>query len=316
MAVTQFTEKVYDIIENRKFAIATFLDLSKAFDLVNHSFLLQKLTHYGIRGIANDWINSYLENRKQFVHYNNTQSSMLNITCGVPQGSILGPLLFILYINDMNEQTQDSTLHYTLYADDTNLLISGDNITDTTQRLNTHLNTLHQWFTSNHLFINISKTNYIIFTKKSSVARHNFEINLNNHTINRVHQAKFLGVITDSNLNWQHHISHIKSKISKVIGILYRTRQKISTKLLISLYNALILPHLTYCITIWGKTFKKYTNEIILIQKKILRIIARLHPSHIQHLYLHATTFFISITFTPITHFYLPTNFTTTTYLP
>ena len=302
MAVIQFTEKVYDIIENRKFAIATFLDLSKAFDLVNHSFLLQKLTHYGIRGIANDWINSYLENRKQFVHYNNTQSSMLNITCGVPQGSILGPLLFILYINDMNEQTQDSTLHYTLYADDTNLLISGDNITDTTQRLNTHLSTLHQWFTSNHLFINISKTNYIIFTKKSSVARHNFEINLNNHTINRVHQAKFLGVIIDSNLNWQHHISHIKSKISKVIGILYRTRQKISTKLLISLYNALILPHLTYCITIWGKTFKKYTNEIILIQKKILRIIAHSPPIahtaplfarynilHFNHLYTYHT---------------------------
>lgn len=281
MAVTLFSEKVYDILENQKFAIATFLDLSKAFDLVNHSFLLQKLTHYGIRGVAYDWVNSYLNNRKQFVHYNSTQSSMLNIICGVPQGSILGPLLFIIYINDIHEQTPVNSLHYTIYADDTNLLISGDNINDTIHELNTHLNTLHQWFTSNHLFINTSKTNYMVFTKKSSVRLHNFEIKLNNIPINRVHQTKFLGVIFDSNLNWQHHISHIKNKISKVIGILKRVRNKIPIKFLITLYNTLILPHLTYCITIWGNTFKKYTNNIITTQKKILRIIT--HSPRLAH---------------------------------
>jgi hypothetical protein len=198
MAVTLFSEKVYDILENRKFAIATFLDLSKAFDLVNHSFHLKKLTHYGIRGVAHDWINSYLSNRKQYVHYNNTQSSLLDIICGVPQGSILGPLLFIIYINDLQIQTPVNALHYTLYADDTNLLISGDNINDTIQELNTHLTTLHQWFTSNHLFVNTTKTNYMVFSKKSSVRLHNFEIKLNNTIINRVYQKKFLGVIIDS----------------------------------------------------------------------------------------------------------------------
>ena len=288
MAVTLFTEKIYNILEHRQFAIATFLDLSKAFDLVNHSFLLQKLSHYGVRGVALAWIHSYLQNRKQFVHYNGAQSSMLGITCGVPQGSILGPLLFIIYINDINQQTPENTLYYTLYADDTNLIISGDNIEDTTQQLNTHLNTLHQWFESNHLFINTSKTNYIVFTQKPSIARHNFEIKLNNIPIDRVHQTKFLGIIIDSNLNWRHHISHIKNKISKVIGILYRIRNKIPLKLRITLYNTLILPHLTYCITIWGKTYKKYTHDIIIIQKRILRIITHSpRTAHTAPLFTH-----------------------------
>ena len=136
MVISLFVEKIYDILENGKFAIATFLDLSKAFDLVNHNYLLRKLEHYGIRGTALNWITSYLQNRRQYVHYNNAKSSMLNISCGVPQGSILGPLFFIIYINDLHQQV--NSLHITLYADDTNLLISGDNIENTILELLMH----------------------------------------------------------------------------------------------------------------------------------------------------------------------------------
>ena len=280
MAISLFVEKIYDILENRNFAIATFLDLSKAFDLVNHNYLLRKVEHYGIRGTALNWIRSYLQNRKQYVDYNNAKSSMLNITCGVPQGSILGPLFFIIYINDLNQQVH--SLHKTLYADDTSLLMSGDNIENTVHELNAHLNTLSQWFTANHLFINTSKTNFMVYSNKKSIVQQNFNLKLDNTSIERVYKTKFLGIIIDSNLNWQHHISLTNNKVSKIIGILLRLRPKVNTQLLITLYNTLILPHLTYCITIWGNTYKKYTKDLITTQKKIIRIITyspRLTPS-------------------------------------
>ena len=278
MAISHFTETLYDILEKRQFAIATFLDLSKAFDLVNHKFLLQKLFHYGIRGNALAWFTSYLTNRKQFVQFNNSQSQMQTITSGVPQGSILGPLLFILYMNDLRTP---NPFHLTLYADDTTLLVPRNSPEETTRILNTQFQKLHTWFTSNQLIVNISKTNYIVFGLKSSLQNHNFSININNTEINRVYKTKFLGVIIDSELNWRHHITHIKNKISKTTGILLRARKALSTKHLITLYKSLILPHLTYCITIWGSTYKKYIDLLTIAQKKIIRIIT--YSSYLAH---------------------------------
>ena len=279
MAISLFTEKLYDTLDNHEFAIATFLDLSKAFDLINHNFLLQKLHHYGVRGIALDWFTSYLSNRKQFVQFNSSKSDMLNITSGVPQGSILGPLLFIIYINDIQEQC--NSIHLTLFADDTSLIATGNDPRQTTQHLNTQLNKLQHWFSSNHLIINTSKTNFMVFSTKQSIINHNFSVQINNTNINRVYHTKFLGVIIDSKLKWQNHIMHIKNKISKTIGILLRARKTICNKLLLTLYNTLILPHFTYCISIWGKTYQKYTNHLTIIQKRIIRIIA--HSTHLAH---------------------------------
>ena len=279
MAVSSFVEHLYDIIENQKFAIATFLDLSKAFDLVNHSLLLQKLSHYGIRGITLDWFKSYLTNRKQFVQFNRSKSSMQTIQCGVPQGSILGPLLFLVYINDLPQQC--NSLHLTLYADDTSIVISGDSVTETTRRLNDNLARIDNWFTSNKLMINTSKTNFMVFSTKPSIQNSNFNVNINNSTITRVHHTKFLGVIIDSKLTWQDHIMHIKNKISKIIGILLRVRRVLSTKALVTLYNALILPHLTYCVTVWGNTYKTHLQQLILTHKKIIRITT--HSTYLAH---------------------------------
>jgi len=279
MAISLFTEKLYDTLDNQKFAIATFLDLSKAFDLINHTFLLQKLHRYGVRGIALDWFKSYLSNRKQYVKFKSSNSNMLNITSGVPQGSILGPLLFIIYINDIQEQS--NSIHLTLFADDTSLIATGNDPEQTTQLLNSQLNKLQHWFSSNHLIINTSKTNFMVFSTKQSIINHNFSIKIHNTTINRVYHTKFLGVIIDSKLKWQKHIMHIKNKVSKTIGILLRARKTIHNQLLLTLYNTLILPHFTYCITIWGKTYQKYTNHLTITQKRIVRIIA--HSTYLAH---------------------------------
>jgi hypothetical protein len=279
MAVSSFVEHLYDILENQKFAIATFLDLSKAFDLVDHTLLLHKLSHYGIRGITLDWFKSYLTNRKQFVKFKLSKSSMQAIQCGVPQGSILGPLLFLVYINDLPQQC--NSLHVTLYADDTSIVISGDNVAETTRRLNDKLARINNWFTSNKLIINTSKTNYMVLSTKPSIQNSNFNVKLNNSAITRVHQTKFLGVIIDSKLTWQHHIMHIKNKISKIIGILHRVRRVLPTKALVTLYNALILPHLTYCVTVWGNTYKTHLHQLMLTHKKIIRIIT--HSTYLAH---------------------------------
>ena len=137
------------------------MDLEKAFDTVNHKILLKKLEHYGIRNIANKWFDSYLSDRKQFVSIGGINSSNLSITCGVPQGSILGPLLFIIYINDMHNAIKFSKVHH--FADDTNLLFSHKNLKILRKRVNMDLKLLFDWLCANRLSLNVGKTEFVIF---------------------------------------------------------------------------------------------------------------------------------------------------------
>jgi hypothetical protein len=270
-AVSIFTEQVYSAFNIHHTAIATFLDLSKAFDTIDHPILLSKLPSYGIRGIPLHWFQSYLSNRTQYVTFKNQNSSTNTITCGVPQGSILGPILFLLYINDLPKQS--NVLHSTLYADDTNLLISGKNLTQTIHLLNQELNKIHSWLQTNKLSINLTKTNYIIFS--TNKGHPNLPcVKINNTPITQVHQSKFLGITIDSKLTWKPHIELIKSKISKQIGILCRIRHSVPHFILKTLYNSLILPHLSYGILTWGKTYPTHLNSLIILQKKIIRIIS------------------------------------------
>jgi hypothetical protein len=137
MAILTLLDKITKAIDNDKFAVGIFIDFAKAFDTVNHDILLKKLYHYGIRGVAYNWLESYLTNRKQFCTYNGTKSTLTTISCGVPQGSILGPLLFLVYVNDLGDIF--NKINSVLFADDTNLIVTGNSIQEIEQITNEEL---------------------------------------------------------------------------------------------------------------------------------------------------------------------------------
>ena len=174
-AVTKLITDIIESNENRETTMSVFLDLSKAFDTINHKLLLSKLEFYGIRGIALDWFKSYLANRKQYVIYNNKTSDNLDITCGLPQGSVLGPLLFIVYTNDLPDCIEGAEA--ILFADDTTISQSSDNIEFLYHSMNDNLDRLTDWFKANKLSLNINKTNYMIFPNKRHMdPSHNLSI--------------------------------------------------------------------------------------------------------------------------------------------
>ena len=163
MALVILLEKNTEALDNSEFGISILIDFRKAFDTVEHNILLEKLYHYGIRGNALQWCNSYLSNRYQYVNYNNTSSDMKLITCGVPQGSILGPLLFLLYINDIASLCN---LFSILFADDTTLFYSSKSLPELATIINNELRKLIEWLNANRLSLNIDKTNCMIFRPK------------------------------------------------------------------------------------------------------------------------------------------------------
>ena len=160
MAIIQLVDNITNAVERNEATTGIFLDLSKAFDTIDHDILLYKLEHYGFRGIFLEWFKNYLSNRKQYVSYNSCDSELKDIVCGVPQGSILGPLLFILYVNDITN-TSDM-LEFILFADDTTILYLHPNIENQINRINKKLKEVSNWFKTNKLSVNASKTNYMI----------------------------------------------------------------------------------------------------------------------------------------------------------
>ena len=269
-AIISLVEKINKAISSDKYMIGVFLDFRKAYDTVNHSILLKKLYKYGIRGHILNWFKSYLTERQQFVSVNNNYSSKKCITCGIPQGSVLGPLLFLIYINDLPNASKK--LFSILFADDTSVFMEHTNLDHLSDMLNIELNKLSIWLASNKLTLNIDKSHFVIF-HRARLKQNNVNISLCDIALNRVTFTKFLGVIIDDKLSFSRHVSYIKNKISKGMGIIIKARKYLNKKSLLDLYHAFVYPYLTYCIEVWGNMSNVHLDALVKIQKKIVRII-------------------------------------------
>ncbi len=175
MAIIDLVDKITNAVEKNESTLGIFLDLSKAFDTIDHKILLYRLEYYGVRGIVLEWIKSYIQNRKQFVRYQTCDSDYKHIKYGVPQGSILGPLLFILYINDITSTT--SLFEMILFADDTTLLYSHPNISSKINCINKELCEISNWFKANKLSVNANKTNNMILGTLYCNQKHEYQLN-------------------------------------------------------------------------------------------------------------------------------------------
>ena len=276
MAMMILLDNITMALDNGDYAIGVFLDFQKAFDTVNHDILLSKLYNYGIRGSAYNWISSYLDNRKQYVTYGTCSSEQKLIKCGVPQGSILGPLLFLVYINDL-ASVSDLFLSV-LFADDSNLFCAGPNLNELILKINDEMVNICDWLNSNKLSLHVGKTNYMIFSPKGKPIIHDEDILINRTTIKRISHVKFLGIIIDDKLSWSDHTRYIRGKVAKGFGVLLKARKVFNKETLITLYYSMIFPYLSYCIHIWGSAYQCHLKDLTILQKRIVRVISGVPP--------------------------------------
>ena len=271
---------ILSALNKKQTALLLLLDYSKAFDMVDHDILLNKLLHYGIRGKAHDWFRSYLSNRSQFVAIENMRSTTKRINFGVPQGSVLGPLLFILFINDL--PNINDKVRFILYADDANIIITAENEAEIIAIYESFCSSLVKWVNVNGLFLNIKKTNYMIFTRKQNSMLESYEPKVGSIKIERKRVTRFLGVLIDEKLTWSQHIAAVKAKTSRYVGTLYKLKSKLPLKARLLSFNSLVQSHLNYCSLIWGTTNKSKIEQLFATQKRAIRAIM---PGYINYYY-------------------------------
>ena len=274
LALSEFVESTLSSFDKGNAVCAVLLDLSKAFDCVDRKILLDKLENYGIRGKMLKLLESYLTDRKQFVDFAGYASTCENIEVGVPQGSVLGPLLFLIYINNLQNNT---TLKVLNFADDTLLYttLKKNTYKRDNAYLNTELENVSKWLMDNKLKLNVNKTRYMLFHsgKMDIWKKINFDIIIGSSTIKKVNNYKYLGVTIDSNLNWSEHIEALKTKLLKTIGILYKTRYYLNQNSLYYIFNSLLMSHVRYGLLCWGRASRTKINEINKLINRAIRCI-------------------------------------------
>ena len=276
-ALVDFTDFIHQGLIKRQNVGSIFMDLSKAFDVMDHNILKQKLDHYGFRGKFLEFIMSFIQERKYFVYANGINSCTKTVNIGVPQGSTLGPLLFLIFINDMKNCSK--LLKFIQFADDTTIMFSSDDIKHLNEILEQEANKVVIWLNANKLILNVAKTVSMLFSNKRNDPK--LKIILDGTELEPQTETTFLGVIIDHKLTWKSHIKHITNKISKSIAILRILRYSFPKQILKMIYMSLIFSHINYCNLIWGSAYDITLDPLIKMQKKAIRLVNNSH--YLEH---------------------------------
>ena len=270
-AIIDLTEFIYGNLESKNHTIGVFIDYSKAFDTVNHDILLRKLEMYGIRGLVHDWFRSYLNNRTISVKIKNTMSENFDLRIGIPQGSVLGPILFVLYVNEFPNISP--SLKTVLFADDTTVSMSGPDFPELCEGMNAELEKILRWSVSNRLALNSQKTGAVVFSNRLHDDDRAMFLTIDNANVCFLDDIKFLGITLDNKLKFKEHISNVCLKLSKAVGIMFRLKNFLPQKSLIGLYYNFVYPYLLYGNIVWAGTYSTHLHTIEMIQKKVIRIV-------------------------------------------
>lgn len=269
-AVVDFLDLITNLIDKKQYVITVFVDLSKAFDTVDHALLLRKLQCLGIRGSMLDIIKSYVLDRKQYTHLNEINSNVKNVQTGVPQGSVLGPLLYLIYVLSLNKAGLKAT--YFTYADDTILVYHSENLANLEAAVNTDLRKYYLWLLNNKLKINCDKTVFMLFKQKNK-AVFDLNIKIGSKILSRVSNCKYLGVQIDDLLSWSIQYEHLCKKIMPMIGAIYKTRCYLTKELKYKIYHAFFGSKFTYLITAWASCTNTLFNKFQKLQNKVVKIL-------------------------------------------
>ena len=285
MALIDFTDNVRDQLDLGNYVLSIFVDLTKAFDTVDHDILLHKLDRYGVRGHANEFFKSYLTNRKQYTIVNGVKSDIQEIRCGVPQGSVLGPLLFLIYVNDIHRSVPLSKVQ--LFADDTSLSLYDNNLERLISKSKDQFSKLYSWCVCNKLTINTGKTNFILFHTKNKFVPQDFNnIRGSDFNIKRSESVKYIGLHIDEKLNWGTHIDTICTSLIKYFGIFNHIKHLVSKTLIRQIYFAFVYSRINYGIEIYGSCSKKLLSKLQTIQNKLIKLFVG-HPRLTPTNYIH-----------------------------
>ena len=262
-------------IDNGMLNGVVFIDLKKAFDTIDHEILLLKLSNYGVDSTSLKLFESYLTNRSQKCKVNGELSNSSPLTCGIPQGSSLGPLLFLIYINDLPNCLDMAQPR--MFADDTSVSYASASLDEIQNVINSELKNLNSWLIANRLSLNITKTEFMIIgsRQRMNATQNDIAIRMRDREINRADVVKSLGMHIDRHLSWSEHIHKISKKISSAIGALKRARPFISCKTAVQVYTALIQPHFDYCCSVWDELGSTLATKLQKLQNRAARVITR-----------------------------------------
>jgi len=272
LALVDVLDTINNYLDKHEKVIAIYLDLQKAFDTVDHDILLYKMYNYGIRGELLKWFRSYLSDRQQYVCVGNACSDFRPIKCGVPQGSVLGPLLFLIYVNDISEVIPNADIR--LFADDTNVFVHGKHINSVAADANAVLLMINKWFIENKLSLSLDKTCFSVFGCRN-VDTAIVHLHISNHSLKHVRSCKYLGVIIDDELSWKEHIHNLYNILLKFIRIFYKIRAVVPNSMLKMLYFSFIYPRLLYGIEVYGTAGSTILRKLKTLNNKLLRILQR-----------------------------------------